>query len=172
MSLTKFHLLLLSICPFLKKSYGCASNYFVLGVSSSTCFVLCPYVEHSKLSPRSSICVFLGYRHGQKIYQCYDPINEKLYDSCHVVFLEHIHFYSIPFNSHYLTKSYINCIDPLATVVASSPLQVNHNPTNYDVELSKFDTYSSSNSYASSISMAPQEPNYNCRSFSPLSSWL
>ena len=83
------------LSPF-KKLYCYAPDYSALRVFGSTCFVLRPHVERSKLSSRSSICVFLGYGDGQKGYRCYDPTNKKMYVSRHVVFLEHIPFYSIP----------------------------------------------------------------------------
>ena len=59
--------------------------------------------------------------------------------------------------SHNLIKSYLNCIDPFATYVDSSPLQVNHSQTNYDVEFGRFYTSGSSTSDAPFTSMAPQE---------------
>ena len=80
-----------SLSPF-EKLYGYTPDYSSLRVFGYTCFVLKPYVEHSKLSSRSALCVFLGYREGQKGYRCFDPVAQKLYVSRHVVFLEHIPF--------------------------------------------------------------------------------
>jgi hypothetical protein len=66
------------------------------------------------LTSQSVICVFLGYDEGKKKYRCFDPITQKLYMSRHVVFLEHIPFFSIPSTTHGLTKPDIICIDPFS----------------------------------------------------------
>ncbi|CAJ2639186.1 unnamed protein product [Trifolium pratense] len=97
--------------PF-EKLYGYSPDYSSLKVFGSTCFVLLPQVERNKLSPRSTICVFLGYGDGQKGYRCYDPTNKKLYVSRHVVFLEHIPFFSLSSDTHTPSKSELTNIDP------------------------------------------------------------
>jgi len=48
------------LSPF-EKLYGYVPNYSSFRVFGCTCSVLCPHVECSKLSSRSTICVFLGY---------------------------------------------------------------------------------------------------------------
>lgn len=68
---------------------------FKLKLYDSTCFILHLQVEHSKISLRYAICVFLGYEDGKKGYRCYDTSSKKLYVSHYVVFLEHILFYFI-----------------------------------------------------------------------------
>ncbi|KAI5438813.1 hypothetical protein KIW84_024513 [Lathyrus oleraceus] len=68
--------------------------------------------ERSKLSSRSAICVFLGYDDGQKSYRCYDPSTKKLYVSRHVVYLEHIPFYSLSSDSHITSSSKLIHVDP------------------------------------------------------------
>ena len=141
--------------PF-EKLYGCVPDYSTLRVFGSTCFVLRPHVERNKLSSRSAICVFLGYGDGQKGYRCYDPTNHKLYISRHVVFLEHIPFYSIPSSQHVFTKSDLTCIDPFS--IDSDPTPVTHNQNNSNVELGRVDTISSADSDASSVHAPPQEP--------------
>uniref|UniRef100_A0A803PJJ4 Reverse transcriptase Ty1/copia-type domain-containing protein n=1 Tax=Cannabis sativa TaxID=3483 RepID=A0A803PJJ4_CANSA len=60
------------------------------------------------------LCVFLGYGEDKRDYRCYDPISQKLYVSRHVVFLEHISFFSIPSTPHNLTKSNLIHIDPFS----------------------------------------------------------
>lgn len=75
-------------------------------------FVLKSHVEHTKLSAKSALYVFLRYDLGQKGYRFFDPVSKKLYVSRHVVFLEHILFFSIPANSHYLTTYDVIKIDP------------------------------------------------------------
>jgi len=92
------------LSPF-EKLHGYVPDYSSFRVFGCTCFVLHPHVECSKLSSRSAICVFLGYGEGKKGYHCYDPITQKLYVSRHVVFLEHIPFFSIPSTTHSLTKT-------------------------------------------------------------------
>ena len=67
---------------------------------------------------------FLGYGEGQKGYRYFDPVTKKLYVSHHVVFIEHIPFFSIP-DSHYeLKKSDIIHIDPFSEDIDSMPSQV------------------------------------------------
>jgi len=90
-----------------EKLYGYVPDYSSFRVFCCTCFVLRPRVERSKLSSRSVICVFLGYR-------CFDPITQKLYVSRHVVFLEHIPLFSIPSTTHSLTKHDLIRIDPFS----------------------------------------------------------
>jgi len=99
------------LSPF-EKLYGYVPDYYSFRVFGCTCFVLRPHVERSKLSSRSPICVFLGYGKVKKGYRCFDPITQKLYVSHHVVFLEHIPFFSIPSTTYSLTKSDIIRIDP------------------------------------------------------------
>jgi transposase InsO family protein len=101
------------LSPF-EKLYGYVPNYSSFRVFGCTCFVLRPHVERSKLSSRSTICVFLGYGEGKKGYRCFDPITQKLYVSRHFVFLEHIPFFSIPSVTHSLTKSDLIHIDPFS----------------------------------------------------------
>jgi hypothetical protein len=101
----------LGLSPF-EKLYGHVPNYSSFRVFGCTCFVLRPRAECSKLSSRSVICVFMGYGEGKKGYRCFDPITYKLYVSRHVVFLEHIPFFSIPSTTHNLTRPDIIHIDP------------------------------------------------------------
>lgn len=93
--------------------YGHPLDYSSLRVFGCTCFILRPSVECNKLSSHSIICVFLSYGEGQKGYHCYDPVAQQLYISCHVFFLDHIPFFSIPTKCHTLSKSNIICIDHL-----------------------------------------------------------
>jgi len=111
------------VSPF-EKLYGHAPDYSFFRVFGCTCFVLRPHVERSKLSSRSAICVFLGYGEGRKGYRCFDPITQKLYVSRHVVFLEHIPFYSIPSATHGLTRSDLIRIDPFSEDSDSLSFQV------------------------------------------------
>ncbi|KAJ9553465.1 hypothetical protein OSB04_017510 [Centaurea solstitialis] len=99
------------LSPF-EKLYGESPDYSLLRVFGCTCFVLRPHVERNKLSPRSALCVFLGYGIGQKGYRCFDPVSQKLYVSRHVTFLEHIPFFSILAQSHDVTQSDLRSIDP------------------------------------------------------------
>jgi len=101
------------LSPF-EKLYGHIPDYSFFRFFGCTCFVLRPHAECSKLSSRSAICVFLGYDEGKKGYHCFDPITHKLYVSRHVVFLEHIPFFSIPSTTHNLTRPDIIRIDPFS----------------------------------------------------------
>jgi histone deacetylase 1/2 len=87
------------LSPF-EKLYGFVPDYSSFRVFGCTCFILRPHVERSKLSSRFAICIFLGYSEGKKGYRCFDPITQKLYVSRHVVFLEHIPFFSISSTTH------------------------------------------------------------------------
>ncbi|KAL4585747.1 hypothetical protein LXL04_010371 [Taraxacum kok-saghyz] len=53
-----------------------------------------PYTS-SKLQPRSTKCIFLGYSSSKSAYKCFDPSTRKLYHSRHVEFVEHIFPYQI-----------------------------------------------------------------------------
>jgi len=57
-----------------EKLYGYVPDYSSFRVFGCTCFVLCPHVERSKLSSRSTICVFSSYGEGKRGYRCFDPI--------------------------------------------------------------------------------------------------
>ena len=87
----------------------------IFQVFGCTCFALRPHVKRTKLSSRYAICVFLSYGESQKgYYRCFDLDTHKLYVSRHVVFLEHIPFFSIPFATHDLTRSDLIRIDPFS----------------------------------------------------------
>ena len=101
--------------------FGHTPEYSHLRVFGSTCFVLRPHVERTKLSSRTAICVFLGYGDGQKGYRCYNPESKKLYVSRHVFFLEHIPFFSLPSSSHSMTKFDLIHIDPFDIGCPSGP---------------------------------------------------
>ena len=107
-----------------EKLYGYVLDYSSFRVFGCTCFILHPHAERSKFSSRSTICVFLGYDKGKKRYHCFDPITQKLYVSRHVVFLEHIPFFSIPSTTHNLTRPDIIRIDPFSENSASLSSQV------------------------------------------------
>jgi len=107
-TIPSFHILGFSL---FKKLYGYAPDYSFFRVFYCTCFIPHPYVKHSKSSFRYVICVFLGYGKGKKGYYCFDPITQKLYVSCHVVFHEHIPFFSILSIAHSLTRFYLIYID-------------------------------------------------------------
>ncbi|XP_075489501.1 uncharacterized protein LOC142528343 [Primulina tabacum] len=102
------------LSPF-EKMYGHAPYYSSLRVFGCACFVLRPQIERNKFSPRSALYVFLGYGIGQKGYPCFDPISQKLYVSRHVVFLEHVPFFSIPVSFHNMTHAYLIRIDPFTS---------------------------------------------------------
>lgn len=106
------------ISPY-AKLFGHTPLYSHLRVFGSTCFVLRPHAERSKLSSRVAICVFLGYGVVQKGYRCYDPASGKLYVSRNVSFIEHIPFFTIPPTSHDMSKSDLIQIDPFITDCSS-----------------------------------------------------
>jgi hypothetical protein len=85
--------------PF-EKLYEYAPDYSFFRFFFCAYFILHPHVERSKMSSQSAICVFICYGEGKKGYRYFDTITQKLYVSCHVVFLEHIPFFSIPSTTH------------------------------------------------------------------------
>ncbi|GJT92490.1 gag-pol polyprotein [Tanacetum coccineum] len=107
------------LSPF-KRLYGQVPDYSSLRVFGCTCFVLKPHVERTKLTAKSTLCVFLGYGSGQKGYRCYDPVGQKLYTSRHVQFLEHVPYFSVPASSHHLTQPELIKLDPFDDTTETS----------------------------------------------------
>jgi len=89
------------LSPF-EKLYGYVLDYSSFKIFYCTYFILHLHAECKKLSSQSVICVFLGYGKGKKAYCCFNLITQKLYVSCHVVFLEYITFFSTPSTTHKL----------------------------------------------------------------------
>ncbi|XP_050213155.1 uncharacterized protein LOC126664688 [Mercurialis annua] len=118
-----------------ERLYSCLPDYSSLRVFGSTSFVLLPHVQRSKLTSRSAICVFLGYGARQKGYRCFDPVSHKLYVSRHVVFLEHIPYFTIPDRFHSISMHDLFCIDPFTVDDNEVPPAKNPNtpigPLNY-----------------------------------------
>ncbi|CAI8618374.1 unnamed protein product [Vicia faba] len=137
-----------SLSPF-EKLYNFIPNYSSLKVFGSTCFVLHPQVECSKLSSCSAICVFIGYGDGKKGYHCYDPGAKKLYVSRHVIFLEHIPFYSLSSDSYITSSSKLTHIDPFGY---NDNVSIDYNYENY-----KTDTTSTLDTNIPLVPMATQE---------------
>ena len=75
------------------KVFGCTCFFPFLGVTWT-----------DKLEPNSIPCVFNGYYPTNKGYQCFDPINSKLYTPRHVCFLE----------SNFFTLIHPNLLIPLS----------------------------------------------------------
>lgn len=65
-------------------------NYNHLRVFGCACYPLLRPYATNKLQPRTKQCVFLGYPLGYKGYLYLDPVSERIYISCHVVFDEHV----------------------------------------------------------------------------------
>lgn len=59
----------------------------------------------------------------KKGYSCLDLGIKKLYISFHIVFLEHISFFSIPNNYHNVTNFKLIYIDPFYSDTDSAPFQ-------------------------------------------------
>ncbi|GKD42938.1 gag-pol polyprotein [Tanacetum coccineum] len=126
-----------------KRLYGQVPDYFSLRVFCCTCFVLKPHVECTKLTTKSTLCVFLGYGSGQKGYHCYDPVGQKLYTSRHVQFLEHAPYFSVPASSHHLTQPGLIKLDPFDNAAKTSqqtpqetPQEIpQETPTNTAIEI-------------------------------------
>jgi hypothetical protein len=91
--------------------YEYVPDYFFFRVFCCTCFILHPHIKCNKFFSWSAICVFLGYDEDKKRYHCFDPITQKLYVFCHIIFLEHIHFFFILSITYSLTRFDLICID-------------------------------------------------------------
>lgn len=102
-------------------------NYKVLRVFGCLCFVHLPSIERTKLSTHASKCVFLGYNDNQKGYVCYDVMAKKSHISRHVVFLEHISFYSCSSNPVISKISFLPHFPSItSSSTTSSYLALNH----------------------------------------------
>ncbi|KAJ9549008.1 hypothetical protein OSB04_021551, partial [Centaurea solstitialis] len=86
--------------------HGITPAYELLKVWGCACFVQLQPHEHTKLQPRSRLCLFLGYGIEHKGYHCWDPISKRLRISRNVTFWEHDPFYTMP-NSHFETHTSI-----------------------------------------------------------------
>ena len=71
-----------------QKLYNHAPNYQKLKPFGCLCYPwLHPYIS-TKLQPRSTKCIFLGYSPSKYAYKCFDSTSHKLYHSRHVKFIE------------------------------------------------------------------------------------
>lgn len=70
--------------------------------------------------------MFLGYGEGQNGYRCCDPVTKNLYVSRHVVFLEHIPFFSIPSASSSFSQSDLIYLDPFVEILVLIPMFVTY----------------------------------------------
>ena len=76
-----------SISPY-EKLFHKAPDYYFLKPFGCLCFPwLKPYTKN-KFEARSSPCIFIGYSHDHKGYNCLDPSTGKIYTSRHVQFDE------------------------------------------------------------------------------------
>lgn len=78
---------LANIFPY-EKLFRSQHVYHNLHNFGSLCYPwLRPYTSH-KLEPRSIACVFVGYAPTQHSFLCLDPLNNRLYSSRHVKFVD------------------------------------------------------------------------------------
>jgi hypothetical protein len=101
------------LSPF-EKLYGYVPNYSSFRVFGCTCFVLRPYMEHSKLSSRSAIYVFQVV---VKVKKGIDVLIQQLRNFICLVMLSFSSiylFFSISSTTHSLTKPDLIRIDPFS----------------------------------------------------------
>jgi transposase InsO family protein len=68
--------------------FGIAPMYDHLRVFGCACYPNLSATASHKLSPRSTLCVFLGYSSHHKGYRCLDLASNRIIISCHVTFDE------------------------------------------------------------------------------------
>lgn len=100
--------------------YYCLLNktldYSFLKVLGCACYPNLSASTTHKLSPRSKLCVFLGYASNRKGYRCYNPVTHKAHVSRHMVFDE----YSVLMRSNNTSSSSSNA----HILVDSSPVLI------------------------------------------------
>jgi hypothetical protein len=70
--------------------YGTTPTYAHLRVFDCACYPNTSATTPHKLSPRSTLCLFLGYSSDHKGYRCLDLASHRIIISCHVVFDEDV----------------------------------------------------------------------------------
>ena len=71
-----------------ERLYTCAPFFGHLRTFGCVCFVLLPSIERTKLSPRSVMCIFLGYSETTKGYRLYKQDTNEMIISRDVHFAE------------------------------------------------------------------------------------
>ena len=82
-------------CQVLLAAYPYARiiSYIPVKVFGCIAFIHIHKSQRSKLDPRATKCIFLGYSANQKGYKCYSPTTMKFYISMDVTFFENQPFY-------------------------------------------------------------------------------
>lgn len=93
-------------------------NYTKLRPFGCLCYPWLKPYSPSKLHPKSSRCLFLGYSTSKSAYKCLDIASNRLYHSRHVQFVTHV-FPSR--DSHTTTTTPTQLDDFLSTILHSSP---------------------------------------------------
>jgi hypothetical protein len=70
--------------------YGTTPSYDHLRVFGYACYPNTSAIAPHKISPRSTLCLFLGYSPGHKGYRCLDHTSNRIIISRHVVFDEDV----------------------------------------------------------------------------------
>lgn len=93
-----------------------------LQVFRCTCFPFLGSTRTNKLTPKSTLCIFLGYSPMYKDYRCFDPFTSKVHPSPHVRFLETDFSYTTTpvSNPSFLSSSQITLPLPLPPIPTSS----------------------------------------------------
>ena len=89
--------------------YDTHPTYTHLRVFGCACYPNLSATATHKLSPRSSLCVFLGYSSDHKGYRCLDLHSNRIIISCHVVFDESV----FPFSEMSTFPSDPSCNTPV-----------------------------------------------------------
>ncbi|CAH9089016.1 unnamed protein product [Cuscuta europaea] len=96
-------------------------DFSFMRIFGCVCFPNFNATSSNKLSPRSVLCVFLGYPPEYKGYHCLDPLTDKIYINMNVIFHENYFPYSDLTSSKYKNTASVSHAQPPAHIPLVSP---------------------------------------------------
>ena len=70
--------------------FNSTPSYHRLKIFGCLCYPWLKPYNQSKIQPKSTPCIFLGYSSSKSAYKCFDATTNRLFHSRHVEFVEHI----------------------------------------------------------------------------------